>query len=254
MILEMMDKAIERVREFGYNPVYIALYGSQNYGLDVYGDDYASDYDFKVIVMPSIHDVVFKSDKISTTIDYDGGLIDIKSAVDMTLLYGKMNQQYLETLVTPFYKIYEGGEYMEEIRASLQSLIDERSKLLVGSIVGHYQAKASKVFIPNGNGIPDYDPKNAYHMLRLLCMLEDFKKTGKLVLLPPVSDKDMLLAIKQHKLSPKEVYTLTGEWDQRLQNMRLQLDHTLRDPVDDTLTENINKTKIAWYYSLQASN
>lgn len=123
MILEMMDKAVDKVRDLGMKPVYISLYGSQNYGLDTYEEEHASDYDFKVVVMPTIFDTVFKSDRISMTVDYEGGQIDIKSAIAMTEIYGKMNQQYLETLATPFYRVYEDGEYMEIIRSALPQLM-----------------------------------------------------------------------------------------------------------------------------------
>lgn len=250
MILDMMDKAVNRVRELGFKPVYASLYGSQNYGLDVYQEDHASDYDFKVVVMPGLFDMVFRSDRVSMSVNYEGGQVDIKSAVAMTEIYGKMNQQYLETLVTPFYKVYEGGEYMEQLRVSLPELMKERATLFVNSVVGHYKAKASKVFLPGPSGIPDYDPKNAYHMLRLVCMLEDYRKTGKLVLLPPAQEKELLIQVKLHRVPQKDLYQYTGDWDIRLQHALDMIAPTLGEVKDDVYNRMMKETKGAWYNAL----
>ena len=45
----------------------LVLQGSQNYGLDIYTDEYKSDIDTKVIVIPSLEDVVMNKKPISTT-------------------------------------------------------------------------------------------------------------------------------------------------------------------------------------------
>ena len=45
----------------------LCLQGSQNYGLDIYTDEYKSDIDTKVIIIPSLEDVVMNRKPISTT-------------------------------------------------------------------------------------------------------------------------------------------------------------------------------------------
>ena len=47
--------------------LFIGLQGSQNYGLDLYTDEYKSDIDTKAIVIPSLEDVVMNRKPISTT-------------------------------------------------------------------------------------------------------------------------------------------------------------------------------------------
>jgi len=53
-----LNRAAEYVRSLGYFPAYISLYGSQNYGLSLEEEGYASDYDFKCVVLPSFREIV----------------------------------------------------------------------------------------------------------------------------------------------------------------------------------------------------
>ena len=54
-IMETLLKYKQALEKDGYNVLYIALYGSQNYGVS---DEY-SDIDAKAIVLPKIDDIVF---------------------------------------------------------------------------------------------------------------------------------------------------------------------------------------------------
>ena len=56
--MELKDKIMKRVQEHydylvaaGYDVVFTALQGSQNYGLDEYSDEYMSDVDTKSMVL-----------------------------------------------------------------------------------------------------------------------------------------------------------------------------------------------------------
>lgn len=218
MIMKHLESAVEKVRELGYTPVYAALYGSQNYGLDVYGDDYQSDYDVKVIVMPSLHNIVFGKGTISTTVDYDGGQIDIKDAVTMMNIICKMNTQYLELLLTPFYLVFPGGEYMEEVRALLPNLLSERAPLFARATYGHFKekiAKAQHISPSSEERIRKhgYDGKQLHHALRLKLMLEDYERTGRMVLHPPSDQVAYLSRLKKNELPIDEVMPLLDLWN-----------------------------------------
>ena len=54
--------------ELGYEVLFIALQGSQNYGLDLYTDVYRSDIDCMVVILPSFDDFVANRQAVSTTI------------------------------------------------------------------------------------------------------------------------------------------------------------------------------------------
>lgn len=218
MIMKHLESAVEKVRELGYIPVYAALYGSQNYGLDVYGDDYQSDYDVKVIVMPSLHDIVFGKGTISTTVDYDGGQIDIKDAVTMTNIICKMNTQYLEILLTPFYLVFPGGEYMEDVRALLPDLLEQKGPAFARATYGHFQEKISKAqrMTPSSEERirkHGYDGKQLHHALRLKLMLEDYEKTGRMVLHPPSDQVAYLSKLKTNEIPMEEVLPIVGLWN-----------------------------------------
>ena len=94
----------------GYNVVYLCIYGSQNYGLDIYTDDYKSDIDFKAVIIPTLDDLIYNCKPISTTIEYNDGQIDLKDIRSWTETLVKANPTYIETIYTSLYIIEEGYE------------------------------------------------------------------------------------------------------------------------------------------------
>ena len=52
----------------GYEIVFLALQGSQNYGLDVYDKEYMSDVDTKAVVLPNFEDFVYNRQPVSTIV------------------------------------------------------------------------------------------------------------------------------------------------------------------------------------------
>ena len=58
---ELMHVAVKELQKKGYNVIFIALYGAQNYNLK----RSKSDYDYKAVVVPSLRDIVFNSKPVS---------------------------------------------------------------------------------------------------------------------------------------------------------------------------------------------
>ena len=86
----------------------LALQGSQNYGLDLYTDEYKSDIDTKVIVIPSLEEIVMNKKPISTTyICPTNEHIDIKDIRLYFENFKKQNINFLEILFSEFYIINE---------------------------------------------------------------------------------------------------------------------------------------------------
>lgn len=256
MIMKHLETAVERVKELGYRPVYAALYGSQNYGLDVYSDSHQSDYDVKVVVMPTLHDIVFKEAKISMTVDYDGGQIDIKDALTMTQIIAKMNPQYLEILQTPFYLVFPGGEYMEEMRNLLPQLLTERAPLFAKATYGHFQKKiedAQKLTPSSQEKIRKhgYDGKQLHHALRLKLMLEDFEKTMRMVLHPSVEKLTLLTQLKNNEIPLEDAVAMSQQWWQEM----VECANRIIDlgPVEDAAFDEImHITRQALYLALKS--
>lgn len=67
-IMDRVNEHLEYLLDKGYDVAFIALQGSQNYGLDVYDTDYVSDVDTKAIILPTFEDIVYNKEPKSTTL------------------------------------------------------------------------------------------------------------------------------------------------------------------------------------------
>ena len=102
-IMKRVQEHYDYLIEQGYEVVFIALQGSQNYGLDVYDDDYMSDVDTKAVVLPSFKDFVNNKAPVSKTIVLDNEEhIDVKDVRVMFEMFRKMNVSYIELLYTKY--------------------------------------------------------------------------------------------------------------------------------------------------------
>ena len=97
-IMETLLKYKQALEKDGYNVLYIALYGSQNYGVS---DEY-SDIDAKAIVLPKIDDIVFKRN-ISFVKEFDNGACDVKDLITFYNVVRKGNFSFLEPFHTPYF-------------------------------------------------------------------------------------------------------------------------------------------------------
>lgn len=148
------------LEEKGYNVIYIGLYGSQNYNLD----DEESDIDVKAIIMPSLHDIIFRK-VTSTTIECKKGNIDVKDLLTFYDVIKKGNFSYIEAINTE-YSI--GDKYIKDLfkqfKPNLKSMLGamhEKRKALTHE----YPSKINE-FEKWG-----FDPKQYHHILRLYDLL-----------------------------------------------------------------------------------
>jgi len=144
----------------GYNVIYVGLYGSQNYNLD----DEESDIDVKAIIMPTLHDIIFRK-VTSTTIECEKGNIDVKDLLTFYDVIKKGNFSYIEAINTE-YSI--GDKYIKELfkrfevnKKSMLGAMYEKRKALT-----HEYPSKKKEFELWG-----YDPKQHHHILRLYDLL-----------------------------------------------------------------------------------
>ena len=148
------------LEEKGYNVIYIGLYGSQNYNLD----DEKSDIDVKAIIMPTLHDIIFRK-VTSTTIECEKGNIDVKDLLTFYEVIKKGNFSYIESIQTE-YSI--GDKYIKELfnrfkvnRKSILGAMYEKRKALT-----HEYPSKTQEFEKWG-----FDPKQHHHILRLYDLL-----------------------------------------------------------------------------------
>lgn len=144
----------------GYQVIYIGLYGSQNYNLD---DEY-SDIDVKAIILPSLHDIIFRK-VTSTTIECEKGNIDVKDLLTFYDVIKKGNFSYIESIQTE-YSI--GDKYIKD----LFSKVEVNKKSVLGAMYEKRKALTHKYpskleeFKKWG-----FDPKQHHHILRLYDLL-----------------------------------------------------------------------------------
>lgn len=145
----------------GYVVLYIGLYGSQNYNCD----DEESDIDVKAIILPTLHDIIFRK-VTSKIIDCKNGNIDVKDLVTFYDIIKKGNFSYIESIDTE-YSI--GDKYIKELfrqfRPNLKSILGamyEKRKALT-----HEYPSKTKEFEKWG-----FDPKQFHHIIRLYDLLK----------------------------------------------------------------------------------
>lgn len=173
-IMKRVKEHYDILKEKGYEIVFLALQGSQNYRLDVYDEDYQSDVDTKAIVLPSFKDFVYNKEPKSTTIVLDNNEhIDVKDIRVMFENYKKQNINYLETIFTEFRIINPKYEKLIQPlfdNAELIAHLNYNQALRCMAGMSMEKLKALKHPYPS---IKDkiekygYDPKQLHHILRM---------------------------------------------------------------------------------------
>lgn len=159
-IFKVLSEYKKILEEKGYKVIYIGLYGSQNYNLD----DELSDYDVKAIILPSLHDIIFRK-VTSKTIECENGTIDVKDLITFYDVIKKGNFSYIESIDTE-YSIGDKAikEMFEQFRPNLKSILGamyEKRKALT-----HEYPSKKEEFEKWG-----FDPKQYHHIIRLYDIL-----------------------------------------------------------------------------------
>ncbi len=148
------------LEERGYIVLYIGLYGSQNYNVD----DEQYDIDAKAIILPNLHDIIFRK-VTSTVIECENGSIDVKDLLTFYDVIKKGNFSYIEAIDTEY---SVGDKYLKDlfgkVRPNFKSLVGamyEKRKALT-----HKFPSKEKEFEMFG-----CDPKQYHHIVRLYDLL-----------------------------------------------------------------------------------
>ena len=189
-IFKKLSEYKKVLEDKGYKVIYIGLYGSQNYNVD----DELSDIDCKAIVLPSLHNIIFRK-VTSTTIELENGAIDVKDLITFYDVIRKGNFSYIESIDTE-YSI--GDKYIKElfkqIRPNLKSILGamcEKRKALTHE----YPSKVVE-FEKWG-----FDPKQYHHILRLHDILQYINESGEQIsyLKYQGNAKNFMIAEKRNK-------------------------------------------------------
>lgn len=169
------------LEEQGYTVLYIGLYGSQNYNLD----DEQSDIDCKAIILPTLHDIIFRK-TTSKVIECENGSIDVKDLITFYNVIKKGNFSYIEAIDTE-YSI--GDKYIKDlfkqIRPNLKSFLGamyEKRKALT-----HEYPSKHEEFEKWG-----FDPKQYHHIIRLSHILQHINNSFSYMVYDDYLGKDMI--------------------------------------------------------------
>jgi predicted nucleotidyltransferase len=236
----------DHVRSLGYHPVYVCLHGSQNYEMDIFTDEYQSDFDYKCVVLPNLESLCHNAAPVSTTLDYEGGHIDLKDIRCFMETLLKCNPSYMETLYTPHaIMIDEGQSLFKELRSSRDKLLESMAPVFIKALYGMFMEKKKAMCHPYPTIFHKiekygYDGKQVHHMYRLLLMLYDFQETGTILLKPPAESKELLLELKLNKYPLEVAEILVKEFEQELVVLRQKLE-TQYPNIDPSVKQQLLK-------------
>ena len=179
-LADAIEESIAKVKEMGYIPIYAANYGSHNYNLHINLDEYQSDIDTKVIILPTLEELVNNSMPISTTIDISTGQCDIKDIRAFMPTLMKANIQFLEILAAQVFWI--NPDFEKEIiwmTAHLDDLVQESKNELLKSIRGMCFEKQKALCHPYPTikwkiDKWGYDGKQLHHIFRLYDFIQAY--------------------------------------------------------------------------------
>ena len=217
-----LRKAAEHVRLLGYQPAYIALHGSQNYGLALDLPEYRSDYDFKCMVIPSLWSLAAEEKPVSRTVEYEDGQIDIRDIRLFAQSAAKCSLTALESLMTENAMILVGEKEIQQMRALVPELLRQQPERFAKACRGGFYDKEKKLCHPFPAAMEKiraygYDGKQAHHMYRLLLMLREFEASGSMRLASPEEEAVLLLDLKLGKICLQDVRGMIEKWKREME-------------------------------------
>lgn len=182
-IFKKLNEHYKEAQTLGYEIFALVLQGSQNYGLDIYNDEYKSDVDTKLIVLPTLDGLIEERKPISYThiLDNDEH-IDVKDIRIMWDCFKKQNVNFIEILFSDYYIVNPKYlEYWEQVRSIANDLTQANSSQLVKCLFGMAMEKhkALKHPYPTIKWKIDkwgYDGKQLHHIIRINDFIKRYVK------------------------------------------------------------------------------
>lgn len=173
-IREKLYEHYQEALQQGYEIFGIFVQGSQNYGLDMYSEDYWSDIDTKCIVLPSLDDIILNKKPISTTHERENKEhIDFKDIRLMWECFKKQNVNFMEILFTDYYIIPEKyKKYWDKMREMAEEIAHAHPAQTVRTMSGMSMEKFKALEHRYPTLIEKidkygYDGKQLHHIIRI---------------------------------------------------------------------------------------
>ena len=197
-------------KQFNNNQiVYLALVGSQNYGLDTP----ESDIDTKCCVLPSWKDITQAHQPYGHTYIRDNNEhIDITDFRSMMNILKKQNINFLEQLFTYDYLINETYSHeIEELRRHREAIAHYNPYKCVQTMGGIAKSKESRILRPLGEEKNKtfekfgYHPKELAQLYRIYCFLASYTRGLTFEISLKNVNRIEYLTLKTEKLPIEEV-------------------------------------------------
>lgn len=182
------------------------MQGSQNYHLDYEN----SDIDTKIIVLPTLEDIVLNKKPVSTThVNEDNSHVDLKDIRLMWECFRKQNINFLEILFTDYYLVSSNyNHYWVKMREAAEDIAHYNNYAAVNCIAGMVFEKEAALCHPYPT-LRDkidkygYDNKQLHHILRCKEFLQRYinGESYKECLIP--TNPEFLIDVKS-----KYIYTV----------------------------------------------
>ena len=205
---------LERVRAHynyliaqGYEVMFTALQGSQNYELDEYTDDYCSDVDTKSIVLPSLDDFIYNKQPVSTVkiMPDSEEHAEVKDIRIMFEMFKKENLSYIELLYSDYVIVNpKYAQIVDELIQRRDEIATADTAQFLKCIAGMAYEKDKALCHPYPGIIEKiekygYDGKQLSHCYRLMIFIEDFLN-GKPIAecyKPGQNEKELMMCYKK---------------------------------------------------------
>ena len=180
-IMKRLEEHKKFAEEQGLEVVCVMLQGSQNYGLDIYTEDYMSDIDTKAIILPRFDDFCRMKDPVSTTLILPNDEhCDCKDVRVMFRTFEKQNINFVEILFSEYYIINPKYYYWVN---KLLDMADEVAKINWNQALNCMAGMSSEKLVAMEHPYPTikdkidkygYDPKQLHHILRMNDFIKKF--------------------------------------------------------------------------------
>ena len=228
----------------------LVIQGSQNYGLDIYTEEYKSDIDTKMLVIPSLEDIVYNKKPISTTyILPNNEHTDIK---DIRLYFDnfkKQNINFVEILFSNYYIINpKYQDLWNELIKNRENIAHYNYNQTLRCIAGMSMEKKKALCHPYPT-IKEkidkygYDGKQLHHIIRMNDFIYAYthNKLYKecLTYLP---HKELMMEAKLNKFSLEKALELAEFFDNQTKEMK---DFYLKEPeeINQDALNTLNKVQ-----------
>ena len=206
----------------------LVLQGSQNYGLDLYTDEYKSDIDTKVLVIPSLEDVVMNKKPISTThVLSNNEHLDIK---DIRLYFDnfkKQNINFIEILFSPYYIVNpKYRDLWEELIVDRELIAHYNTNQALRCMSGMSMEKRKALCHPYPSLIDKiekygYDGKQLHHIIRMCDFIYAYTHNNLYEeCLKYLPHREMMMKAKLNEYTLEEALQLADYFDNQTKELK----------------------------------